>query len=159
MSIFYPPNQHYVFFLLFVVGFVLGMIYDLFRIKRRLFGFNKAVLFIDDFLYSLICLILILVAVFVTNNGIIRWYEFLMCFSGMFLYLCTLSKLVLFILLGISDLIRHLVIKLFGVVIFPLKIIYSFLLNSFRVSYVYLHYFKNKRIIYFTIFQLSPLRK
>ena len=131
MNIFYPPNQEFIFLSFFIVGIILGIIYDIFKVKRKLFGFNTVTLFVDDFLYSLLCLVFVITCVFVFNNGIIRWYEFLMCAFGFLLYKATASKVVIYVMFSIIEYI-HRVIKLIqSLIMIPVSkaklIIYSFL--------------------------------
>lgn len=94
---FFDSNQFFVFLIAQALGFVIGIYYDVFRIKRLMFGNGKVQLFFDDLLFTQTSCIIIIVYVFMANNGIYRWYEFISVLLGFALYRVTLSKTVMFV--------------------------------------------------------------
>ena len=123
MNILFPSNHIYSLIFLFVVGCMLGVVYDMFRIKRMLLGCNYAVLFMDDLVFSFISSCTIIISVFFTANGFFRWFVLLSALVGFVAYKCTISKLVILTLGYIVGLI-HKAIKLF---IYPLVFVFSLL--------------------------------
>ena len=125
MTIFYPPFQEKVFIIMLIFGMIVGFIYDLFLIKRRLFGTNCFVLFVDDLLFVFISLISFLFTVFCVNNGIFRWYEMLFSFLGFVLYRTTVSRLILFISYKIVDLSVYLLKLVCRIFISPFTFVFK----------------------------------
>lgn len=128
MKIFFPPNQEYVFLSTLVLGIFLGILYDAFSVKRKLICDNAVVCFIDDCLFVSISGIMFLVCVFITNNGIIRWYEFFCCLTGFLLYKSTVSLVVMALMKRIVSVI-HLILKL--IFIYLIKLITPIVLITF----------------------------
>ena len=116
MNIFYPPAQEKLFLVMFVFGFVSGVVYDLFRIKRRLFLNNNVFLFFDDLVFSLVIVLSFLFTVFVANNGIFRWFEVFFCIVGYVAYHLTVSKPITFVCFVIIDFLK----RLFYILLNPL---------------------------------------
>ena len=121
MNIFYPPGQGKVFVIMLFFGVAIGFLYDLFKIKRRLFGQNKLILFFDDLIFSLLFVVLFLFTVFVANNGIFRWFEVVFSGIGFALYRITISVPVIFVCYKIIDLFLFILNKLLSVILFPVK--------------------------------------
>lgn len=109
------------FFVMLVMGVILGMLYDVFRVKRRLFGSNALVLFFDDLIFSMLALTCFLFTVFVVNNGIFRWFEVFFCLVGFCLYSATISKIVIAIFFWVADLLRAVVKKIIFVIFYPIR--------------------------------------
>ena len=103
MNILFPPHQEYVLLMMLFTGFVIGIIYDIFEFKRRLFPFLNFYIFIDDILFTVISAVIFIISVFVFNNGIVRWYEYFLLAFGFFLYKSTLSHIVLLAFGYIAD--------------------------------------------------------
>ena len=147
MNILFPPHQEYVLLMMLFTGFVIGIIYDIFEFKRRLFPFLNFYIFIDDILFTVISAVIFIISVFVFNNGIVRWYEYFLLAFGFFLYKSTLSHIVLLAFGYIADSIRYIFafiigifnnifFKLFKVLLFVIRciifIIKPLMLNLFR---------------------------
>ncbi len=125
MNIFFPPHQEIVAITTLIIGVIIGIFYDALVIKRMLLGSGKAVVFIDDMLFMLVSSVVFVMTVFVTNNGVIRWYEFLCCILGFTIYKLTLSKLVLGLFRLIIKLIKFILKTLLKVAITLVKFILS----------------------------------
>ena len=129
MNIFFPPDQEVVFFSFLILGLLLGFVYDLFVVKRKLFFDGLIWCLVDDIIFVVICGIFFLITAFIVNNGIIRWYEFLCCIIGFALYKNTVSKLILKIFGYVIDFIHRIVLVIikftFSVICFVFKPIIS----------------------------------
>ena len=121
MSIFFPPNQSIVFLNMAILGLVLGIVYDIFSVKRIIFGCHFLLCLFDDVLYTLICGFSFIIGVFITNNGNLRWYEFICCFMGFMLYKCTLSKPFMYFMRCFIGIINLLVRKILYFIAFIIK--------------------------------------
>ena len=142
MNIFFPPHQEKVFVVMLVFGFFIGFLYDVFKIKRRLIGQNKFILFVDDLIFSITSIVLFLLTVFVSNNGIFRWFEIFFWFIGFCLYRMTLSKILILVCYKVIDCTVYILKKLFA---YPIRVIIGLLLvliTPIKNSYVI---FKEKR--------------
>lgn len=73
-------------------GVVIGIIYDIFRLLRRLLLF-RAVQAAADILFVIICVVLTAFAVLFATNGAIRGYLFLGLVAGVLLQQWSLSNL------------------------------------------------------------------
>lgn len=76
-------------------GVLVGVTYDLFRIKRRLFGQHPLVVFADDVFVMLFCGMLVLLCAYAFNDGNFKWYELPCMFFGFSAYRVTLSRVVI----------------------------------------------------------------
>lgn len=147
MYIFYAPNQELVFLYSLFVGVILGILYDIFRIKREFFGSNRALLFVDDVIYMLFCSIILILGILKVNSGKLRWYELLCPAAGFIVYRFTISKIVIKFFFFLSRTIKkcflfciHLLWKIikpffsvFGKIFtFAAVILYSFVLLYYR---------------------------
>ena len=147
MSIFYPPGQEKIFAVMLVFGAVMGVLFDMFKIKRRLLGNSVPVIFLDDLIFSLVSVIAFLFTVFVANNGIFRWFEVFFAALGFCLYRLTLSKFVLIVFYKIIDLFLFAVRRTLQIIFYPVKC----LLNLLYVAllpflYVFIRSLNKKRI-------------
>lgn len=75
-----------------VVGIVLGIIFDSFRIIRKSFKTPDFVTYIEDILFWIISGIILLFCIFTFNNGELRLYLFASIIVGNIIYMVTLSK-------------------------------------------------------------------
>lgn len=123
MDILFPPNQELVFLNMAVVGVFLGILYDIFKLKRKLLGSFYIILFIDDLIFWIISAITFIFAVFISNNGIFRWYELCFTILGFIFYRVTLSKLLMPVAEAVIILIKRLVRMMIRTVLIPLIIL------------------------------------
>ncbi|MBQ9279992.1 MAG: spore cortex biosynthesis protein YabQ, partial [Clostridia bacterium] len=70
-------NQVYVFLWSILVGCVLALIFDFFRLSRRKGNTKNLIVYLEDILYWIIVAFIIIVSAFVTNNGELRGYMFI----------------------------------------------------------------------------------
>lgn len=84
-----------------LVGVLMGATYDVFRGLRRVFPHRNLVLYFEDVLYWLFWTGVIVYIVQTKGSGIIRLYIFLAILIGLIVYLMTISRLYIFVLLKI----------------------------------------------------------
>ncbi len=126
MKIYYPDGQMLAVLYFFVVGAFLGVIYDVFKLKREAFGKGSVVLFFDDLLFMAITTLVLVVCVFKVNSGRLRWYELAFTGVGFFVYRKTLSKLVMLLFVFVIKKIKWFV----SLLLKPVK-------RSFGMLYAY----------------------
>lgn len=107
MSILFPSYYSISFAFMFVVGCVFGFAYDIFKVKRMLLRCNSLILFIDDLIFSLIFLSILIASVFFISSGVFRWFALLAVLLGFIIYKCTVSNIIIFVLGHIVRMIRR----------------------------------------------------
>ena len=88
-------NEFNVFLSFVLIGLIIGFLFDFFRILRRSYKTPDAVTIIEDIIFWITSGILILLGIFVLNEGKIRAYLFLGLIAGIFLYIAVISKYVM----------------------------------------------------------------
>lgn len=67
-------------------GFILAMVYDVFRILRRIIKHRKWLLYLEDILYGLFTGFYLFKVNFDKNNGIVRVFVFIALLCGSLIY-------------------------------------------------------------------------
>ena len=117
MNILFQRNQEVVFASFLIISVVLRVVYAVLVVKRLMI-FNSFIwCIVDDIVYVFICGVSFISVVFVVNNGIIRWYEFLCCLCGFLIYKQTVSKVVLKIISLLILLIRRVILFILNIVL------------------------------------------
>lgn len=80
------------------LGVLMGASYDILRGIRRVLRHNNFWIGVQDALYWFVWAMILIYVLQNYNYGIIRLYIFLAIFTGLIIYLCTISRLYLFIL-------------------------------------------------------------
>lgn len=113
-------NQIYVFIVFILNGFLIGIVFDCFRILRRSFKTPDIVTYFEDILFGIITGLLMLYSIFKFNNGEIRFYLILGIFIGLLIYLSIFSKIFRKICIFILSILK----EIFNyAIIIPLKFI------------------------------------
>ena len=120
-------NQVYVFFWSILIGAVLTLIFDFFRLMRRNKETRDLIVYIQDIFFWLIVAIVIIISTFITNSGELRGYMFIGYALGSMFYLLLLSNLILKIFGTIFDKIDLIFKKIFS---FFRKILKKFVLKK-----------------------------
>lgn len=88
-------EQLSVFLYSFGLGFLLGVLYDFFRMLRMIFPFGRVLTFIQDFLYVIICAFVTFCFALVLNDGRIMFYIFFGEALGWIIYYFSVGVLVM----------------------------------------------------------------
>ena len=86
-----------------LLGFCAGIIYKSITLMQKLFKYNIFITIITDIIGSVSIGILLLITIFIYNNGIIRLYIILSFLIGILIEILTLNKLVDFLILNIYN--------------------------------------------------------
>ena len=97
----------------FLVGALIGLIYDFFRISRVLFGKGRVKIFFEDLVFCLMSAVLLCVFIFNATMGMIRLFAFCGIAVGFFFHYFTFGKLTV----GFAIVLR----KIFGPYIIRFK--------------------------------------
>ncbi|WHH57615.1 spore cortex biosynthesis protein YabQ [Petroclostridium sp. X23] len=118
-------NQAYVFLSSVVGGLVVGFVFDIFRILRRVVKTANFITYLEDILFWILVTIIIFTLVFVTNNGELRWFEFLGVILGVIFYNLLLSAYIIGISVSVINVIKKIIVFIVKVLLFPFAIIYK----------------------------------
>lgn len=106
-------SQVYVFFWSIIIGAILTLIFDIFRLMRRNKESRDIIVYIQDIFFWIIVAIVIIISAFITNSGELRGYMFIGYALGSMFYLLLLSKLFLKIFGTLFDKINSFFEKIF----------------------------------------------
>ena len=122
-------NQLYIFFNFILTGFIIGILYDIFRIIRKSFKTLDLVTYIQDFIFWILTGIILLYSIFTFNNGELRGYVFIGILIGILLYILLISKYFVNLAVKLIKLIKW-------ILYYPFNKIYNFSLKYiFRPIY------------------------
>ena len=91
-------SQESIFIFFFIIGNIIGLIFDLFRVIRKNIKTPDIITFFEDTVFFIISGIIIIGGIIKLNNGEIRAFLFLGVIFGLLLYFLTISKLYVIIL-------------------------------------------------------------
>lgn len=141
-------NQTYLFIVFILNGFLIGILFDIFRILRKSFKTSDFVTSIEDIIFWILSAFIVLYSVFKFNNGRLRAFIFVGIAFGVLIYILAFSKIFIKINLYIINFVKkifHYLVIVPALFIFKiLKIIFkptSFIIINIRKS---LSNFKSK---------------
>ena len=120
--------QLYNFFIFIVLGLIIALIFDLFRILRKKFKTNNIITYIEDILFWIISGFLINSAIFQFNDGELRLYLFLGLSIGIVMYMLLFTKFINMIFLKILTPVQILIDFFLSL----LKKIYNFINKTIK---------------------------
>lgn len=103
-------------------GILIAFIYDLYKIFRQIFHPKKIATLIQDLLFWLIISLVAFYILIMTNEGALRFYNFLGFFLGSLSYNYTLSKKVTQIILYLLNKTKSFLIDLYQLTLYPLRV-------------------------------------
>lgn len=117
-------TQQLIKFIYFIiVGCILGISFDFFRIKRKVIKTSDFFTYLEDIIFGLISGIILIVSIYVLNDGQLRIYILWGILSGVIIYMLALSKY--FIKINVK--IINNIIKTIKIILKPFIILYNFL--------------------------------
>ena len=149
-------NQAYLFLIFSLNGFIIGVLFDFFRILRKSFKTSDIATYIEDILFWILTGVTILYTIFVFNNGEIRLYMFLGLMIGVTLYMLILSKYIIKVSVYIMNTMKKTFIYIIKIIFYPFKIIYKVLKRIFikPISFIFINIRKNMTKIY-NVFEIN----
>ena len=106
-------NQTYVFLISVLVGMLLAIIFDFFRLLRRKGDTPNYIVYIQDLLYWIIVTFIIIMSAFLTNDGELRGYMFVGYILGAVIYMVTISTYILKVFSKILDFFESIIKNIF----------------------------------------------
>ncbi len=131
-----------------VLGFVLGFVYDYFRIRRLCFSYAKTdvntadnkkkyrqltenvIVFFEDVLFGFICSVFVCIFLYYVNSGRFRSLAFVGMIIGFIVYRKTLGKLVIFCSGYVISFIKRLIKTLLLYTLIPIFRLIVFLFKN-----------------------------
>lgn len=102
-------NQIYAFSIFILNGFLIGLLFDIFRISRKSFKTPDSVTYLEDIIFWLLSGGMLLYSIFKFNNGELRFFIFVGIFVGISMYMLVFSKLLIKVSVRIIDIIKGLI--------------------------------------------------
>lgn len=91
-------SQEEIFLLFFIIGIIIGLVFDFFKVLRKSFKTKDLITFIEDLLFLTLSGAIIILGIIKLNGGEVRFYLFLGIFFGVLIYSLTISNLYVIIL-------------------------------------------------------------
>lgn len=108
-------NQTYVFLCSLLIGSLLAIIFDFFRVLRRKGNTKNYAVYIQDIIYWIIVTFVIIISAFITNDGELRGYMFIGYILGAVIYIVTISPYVLKFSNKVLDFCEYILKKTFSI--------------------------------------------
>lgn len=123
-----PVNsQAYIFLCTVFGGMVVGFIYDLFRVSRKLIKTKNIIVYLEDIIFWLLVSLVIFAILFISNAGQIRGYAIVGIILGIILYAFMISHLVVRGLIRCIDFTKRIIVKTYKIIIKPIKFLMKIL--------------------------------
>ena len=107
-------NQTYLFIIFTIVGIIIGILFDIFRILRKSFKTKDIVTHIEDIFFWILTGIIIILSMYRYSNGELRFFMIIGIIMGTLIYMITFSKYVIRISVFILKIIKKIIIYPFN---------------------------------------------
>ncbi|MBZ4645084.1 MAG: hypothetical protein PWR27_1243 [Petroclostridium sp.] len=118
-------NQAFIFLSSVIGGLIVGFVFDIFRILRRVIKTANFIIYLQDILFWILVTIIIFSLVFITNDGELRWYEFLGVILGVIFYNLLFSTYVIVVSVTVINFIKKVLLFIIKIILFPFVFIYK----------------------------------
>ena len=125
-------DQCKTFCVFFVVGILIGIIFDFFRALRKNLKTNNIIIYTEDILFFIIIGALFLKSVLIFSFGEIRFYIFIAIIFGIITYILTIEKICMLIFETILYSIKKIILILITILKIPIKFISNVMLKLKR---------------------------
>lgn len=122
-------SQLHSFFIFILVGFLIGILFDIFRISRKTFKTSNIVTNIEDVLFWILSGLLFIFSLFKFNNGNIRVYTLVGLIIGISIYMLIFSKIVINTLVKIVTIIKKIISYFIKILLCPINFLVKILKN------------------------------
>lgn len=124
-------QQLFIFITAALCGIGLGILFDIFRIIRKMTKPSYIRIGIQDMLYWIAAAVLVFWYIFTFNNGELRWFEFAGVFLFGLLYNYTLSKFMVKIGVFLCIIFKKIAIIIIKIVLMPIALLYRIFKKPF----------------------------
>lgn len=124
-------NQAYLFLIFTIDGIIIGLLFDFFRILRKIIKTNNIFTYLEDIIFWILTGIIILYSIYYFNNGEIRIYMFIGIILGILSYILTISKYIISFFVSITEFIIKIINYIINVIFSPIKKIINIIKKIF----------------------------
>ncbi len=128
-------SQTMLFFATLLIGFLIGWLYDFFRILRIAVKHADILTQIEDIIYWVIASLGMFYFMLHFNNGEIRIFTVISAMLGMLLYFVTLSPIFMKTSVFIINIVKKIIYTTVTIVLYPIKLIIKLLLIPLKYFY------------------------
>lgn len=125
-------NQAVVFLWTVLAGVLIGMVYDLFRVFRKLTRPSNIVVFVQDIIFWIIVSLILFAILYISNDGAVRVYTFIGAALGAVFFFLTISPMFIKIAVNTIRLLRYSLKVTMRVLSFPILLLYCTFKNPAR---------------------------
>ena len=142
-------NQAFTFIIFILNGFIIGILFDIFRILRKSFKTPDLITYIEDIIFWILSGLIILYSIFKFNSGELRLFIFVGVLLGIWFYTLMLSKFFIKMSVHIIQFIKKIIeIFIFKPIKFMTKILNTIIFKPIKFLIKKFMRF-SKRIMYF----------
>ncbi len=127
-------NQAYLFLVFIINGIIIGLLFDFFRIARKVVQTNDIVTYLEDILFWILAGCSMLYSIFTFNNGELRLFMFIGVLLGAFIYMLWISSYFIKINVKIINMVK----KVIGFFMIPFLWIYRIIQKVFFKPAIFL---------------------
>ena len=121
-------SQFNTVFIFFLTGICIGLLFDFFRIQRKVLKTCDFITYIQDILFWIVSGLIIIFVIMKYTKGEIRIYMVLGIILGILIYFLIISKYIMKIFVCILSFLLNIIGKL----LFPIKKIYKIIKKSWK---------------------------
>lgn len=114
-------GQAWLFLSTVVVGFIIGFVYDIFRIIRKTIPHRTWVVQVEDVLYWSSVSILMFYFMLQRNYGEIRFFSIAGAAIGMVIYFCSASILVMKVSVAVIEFFKRVILTALRILLTPIR--------------------------------------
>ncbi len=104
-----------------LLGVIVAVIYDIIRIFRRIVIHNRFFLSLEDILYWVFCAWEVFYLLYRESSGVLRWFAILGIALGMFLYMISISRFVVYFVSEAINKVLHIIGKIIAFLFTPVR--------------------------------------
>ena len=142
-------NQGYLFIIFTVMGTIIGILFDIFRILRKAFQTPDFITYLQDFLFWILAGTVFIYTILTFHNGEIRLYIFIGLLLGLLLHFTFISKVFIRISVTFLLFLKKITCKTMDIIIFPLKIFLKILKKP--ISFIFINLRKSGKNFLITL--------
>lgn len=150
-------NQSVIFLQSCLLGGIIGVLYDIFRILRLAFKTNKYIILVQDLIFFIIAAIITFVFLLINGDGQIRIFIIIGEILGFTIYFLTLGVVVIKSSKFIINIIKSILMFIYKLLIRPFVKIFCFIFSKFRFIFEKIT-IKSKKILKNQKFYLKKKR-
>ena len=102
-------NQAYLFMAFTIVGMLIGVLFDIFRILRKNIKTNDFITYIEDIVFWIITGMIIIYSMYIFSDGELRFFMIAGIIIGAIIYLLTISEYIIKISMFLISFLKKLI--------------------------------------------------